>query len=61
MYEGVFDKTGKYLAKKDDDDDPDKVYEYNGHYSWIYVLNNDPNEDGKSIFEWLSEQKKYSR
>lgn len=31
--------------------------EYDGHSSWIYVLNNDPqNEEGQTIFEWLSNQ-----
>jgi len=54
MYEGVFDQTGKYFAGSDSD----KPYEYNGHCSWIYVLNNDPKENGKTIFEWLSEQRR---
>ena len=58
MYKGVFDQTGKYFAEKDDEEDPDMPYEYNGHCSWIYVLNNDPKENGKTIFEWLSEQRR---
>lgn len=32
--------------------------EYNGHFSWIYVSNNLPNNDGLSIFEWLVKQNK---
>ena len=58
MYKGVFDQTGKYFAEKDDEEAPDMPYEYNGHCSWIYVLNNDPKENGKTIFEWLSEQRR---
>ena len=43
MYDGVFDSSGR---------------EFNGHYSWIYVFNNQPAENGKTVFQWLSEQKK---
>ena len=65
MYDGVFDTSGKYFAQVDDDDSDEnkktaqaKPYEYPGHYSWMYVLNNDPKENGKSLFQWISEQKK---
>ena len=65
MYDGVFDTSGKYFAQVDDDDSDEnkktaqaKPYEYPGHYSWMYVLNNDPKETGKSLFQWISEQKK---
>jgi len=51
MYEGVFDETGMYINEEDQ-----QFYEYNGHYSWIYTLNNDPKENGKTLFQWLSEQ-----
>ncbi|MEX1378120.1 MAG: prolyl oligopeptidase family serine peptidase [Eubacteriales bacterium] len=55
-FENVVDTTGIY---KSPDGNP---YEYNGHWSWIYVLNNEciekiDNED-VSIFEWLSRQSK---
>ncbi len=54
MYDGVFD------SETDENKKPAeaKPYEYPGHYSWMYVLNNDPKENGKSLFQWISEQKK---
>lgn len=52
LYESVIDQTGVY---KTEEGEP---FEYNGHCSWIYTLNNDPEEDGVSLFEWLSKQKK---
>ncbi len=55
LYDCVVDKSGLYL---NEDGEP---YKYNGHFSWIYTLNNDCVEviDGKTItiFEWLSHQK----
>jgi len=47
----VTDQTGNF--KKDG-----KPYDYNGHWSWIYTLNNECEENGLTIFEWLSNQKK---
>ncbi len=52
----VEDNTGLY---KDDAENP---YEYNGHWSWIYVYNNDVsrkiNEQEVSFMEWLASQSK---
>lgn len=31
-------------------------YEYNGHYAWVHVLNNDLNVEGHSLFDWLAKQ-----
>ncbi|WP_077611936.1 prolyl oligopeptidase family serine peptidase [Clostridium sp. Marseille-P2415] len=54
LFDNVIDTTGLY---KKADGTP---YEYNGHWSWIYVFNNKPAEtiNGKNvtIMEWLSEQ-----
>ncbi|GAA5416407.1 hypothetical protein Pryu01_01442 [Paraliobacillus ryukyuensis] len=54
LYDNVVDKTGLYT---DENGDP---YEYMGHFSWIYVYNNDPTTiiDGESIsiMEWLGDQ-----
>lgn len=52
----VVDTSGKYT-------NPDKTpYEYNGHWSWIYTLNNECIEtiDGQktTLFEWLAKQSK---
>lgn len=52
LYEKVVDQTGLY---ENQDGAP---YEYYGHWSWIYVYNNDPSAviDGKTvtIMEWLA-------
>lgn len=50
MYEDVRDLSGQY---KDAEGNPQI---YDGHCSWIYVLNNDPKENGITLFEWLSKQ-----
>ena len=31
---------------------------YPGHWSWIYALNNLPQDQGISLFEWLSKQER---
>lgn len=55
LFENVVDTSGKYF--KPDGKTP---YEYNGHWSWIYTLNNECTDevDGKrvSIFQWLARQ-----
>lgn len=54
LYDNVIDQTGLY---KDDNGEP---YEYMGHWSWIYVYNNDPtqviNGEEVSLLEWISSQ-----
>lgn len=56
LYDSVVDQTGLY---KNLDGTP---FKYNGHWSWIYVYNNDPKEviNGKetTIMEWLASQNK---
>ncbi len=47
----VHDTTGLYM--KDG-----KPYEYNGHYSWIYVLNNECKENDVTIMQWLASRHK---
>lgn len=52
-YDDVHDLSGLYT------DPTGNPYQYNGHWSWIYVFNNDPKlEDGTTIFKWLSQQTK---
>lgn len=64
-FDKVLDTSGLY-TKGNGDNAP---YEYNAHWSWIYVLNNDISKDfngkpvkvkGKavSLMEWLANQKK---
>lgn len=31
-------------------------YQYNGHWSWIYVARNDPHTDGTHIWQWMARQ-----
>jgi predicted peptidase len=56
LFDNVVDTSGLY---KNDGGTP---YEYNGHWSWIYVYNNDVKTtiDGKEItlMEWLASQSK---
>ncbi len=56
LYDNVVDTSGEYLGADG------KPYEYNGHWSWIYTLNNECSEtiDGKTttLFEWLAEQRR---
>lgn len=49
LWDNVTDLTGKYK------DNVNKPYKYNGHFSWIYTLNNECKENGKTIFEWISQ------
>ncbi|WP_099467117.1 prolyl oligopeptidase family serine peptidase [Konateibacter massiliensis] len=58
LWDNVVDTSGQYF-KTDSASEP---YEYMGHWSWIYTLNNECTEniDGKelTIFEWLANQSK---
>ncbi len=58
LYDTVVDTTGLYL-------NPDGTpYEYHGHFSWVYVFNNDVRKtiDGRSItlMEWLASRVRVS-
>jgi len=52
LYDNVVDKSGLYFK------DGGEPYEYQGHWSWIYVYNNDmittTNGEEVSMFEWLA-------
>lgn len=55
LFDKVQDITGRYV------DEAGEPYEYDGHWSWIYTLNNACTEeiDGKevSVFEWMASHK----
>ena len=51
-FDSVLDTNGKY---KKDDGTP---YEYMGHWSWLYVLNNQCTDNGVTIMEWLASNSK---
>ena len=52
VYDGVFDKTGLY---KDSEGQP---YQYNGHWSWIPVFNDEVKDNETGLFSWLALQTK---
>ncbi len=65
LFDTVTDRSGQYIQGKGNN----SPYKYDGHWSWIHVLNNDVSEDfnglpvkvnGKSVtlMEWLASQKK---
>lgn len=58
LFDKVLDTSGNYT------DETGAPYEYDGHWSWIYALNNECVEeiDGKetTLFEWLSTQSRDS-
>ena len=63
-FPNVVDTTGTVLLNRradEDDDDYGLPYEYDGHYSWIYVLNDQCRDGNESLFEWLSRQSKNSK
>ena len=59
-FPNIIDLSGTVLKNRkadEDDDDYGLPYEYEGHHSWIYVLNDQcHDEDGLSLFDWLSRQ-----
>lgn len=50
VFEDVHDTSGLYL---DENGDP---YQYMGHWSWLYFFNNECEENGVSLWNWLAEQ-----
>lgn len=48
LWDSVTDTTGLFKDEKG------KPFKYNGHFSWIYVLNNECVENGQTIMEWLA-------
>lgn len=65
IFDDVHDTSGLFFMESDDDEDEEnkkiqpKPYQYKGHYSWIYVLNDEAKDDEESslnLFDWLSRQ-----
>lgn len=55
LFEDVRDTSGMFKNK---DGEP---YEFNGHWSWIYLFNDKCRSEGEeSIWKWLSEKQSYS-
>ncbi len=51
LFDDVHDTSCKFLK----DGEP---FRYFGHWSWIYFFNNECVEEGVTIWQWMSEQKK---
>ena len=61
VFPNVIDLSGKYLmdrTAKPGDTTFGLPYEYDGHYSWIYVLNDQCKDGNENLFDWLSKQSK---
>ncbi|EPF26777.1 hypothetical protein HMPREF1221_00963 [Treponema socranskii subsp. paredis ATCC 35535] len=52
VYDDVRDLSGVY---KDKEGNP---YRFDGHASWIYVLNDDVEDEGVKLFAWLASQRR---
>lgn len=53
IFDNVIDTSGQFV---DADGNP---YEYLGHWSWIYLYNDEvANEEGVNFYEWLNAQAK---
>ena len=60
-FRNVVDMSGLYLrnrSAKPNDEEFGLPYEYEGHYSWIYALNDQCTDGEESLFAWLSKQKR---
>ena len=51
VYDDVHDLSGNYKDKKGN------AYVFDGHSSWIYVLNDDVEDGGLKLFDWLSSRR----
>lgn len=51
IYDHVIDTSGDYT------NDNGESYKYNDHWSWIYVYNNEVDDNGLPLFEWLASKK----
>lgn len=52
VFPNVVDTSGLYTNADG------TAYEYMGHWSWIYFFNNECEEDGVNMWEWMAEQSK---
>ncbi len=50
FFDDVHDTTGLYNGEDG------KPYQYMGHWSWLYALNNECEDNGVTLMEWLSKQ-----
>lgn len=54
-FEDVHDTSGNYF------DQNGKPFKYPAHWSWIYIFNDECFDNGKSMWRWISEQKRLKK
>lgn len=52
VFDDVHDTTGLYTGQDG------SAYQYMGHWSWLYFFNNECEDDGVNMWQWLTEQSK---
>ncbi|WP_049945974.1 prolyl oligopeptidase family serine peptidase [Butyrivibrio sp. LC3010] len=52
IFKDVHDTSGKYNSSDGG------AYQFMGHWSWIYFFNNECEENGVNMWQWMSEQKR---
>nr|MCR5415731.1 prolyl oligopeptidase family serine peptidase [Pseudobutyrivibrio sp.] len=52
VFDDVPDTTGRFTGEDGE------AYQYMGHWSWIYFFNNQCQENGVNLWNWLTEQSK---
>ena len=50
IFEDVQDLSGTYKGQDGN------TYQYMGHWSWIYFFNNQCEDNGLNMWQWMSEQ-----
>lgn len=52
VFDDVHDTSGLYT------EEDGSAYQYQGHWSWLYFFNNECEEDGVELWQWLAQQSK---
>ena len=52
VFADVHDTSGNYIGEDG------SAYQFMGHWSWIYFFNNQCEEDGVNLWQWLAQQSK---
>ncbi len=52
VFEDVHDTSERFTGEDG------KAYQYMGHWSWIYFFNNECDENGVNMWDWLAQQHK---
>jgi predicted peptidase len=52
VFADVHDTSGNYIGEDG------SAYQFMGHWSWIYFFNNQCEENGVNLWQWLAQQSK---